>query len=150
MMGARNVAILHVCMEAVSIIFCRSLWCVLAVLFAIPSSSTVACCCKQRGSYILWSIFGSWVFFLHALAATTEALGSDDDYSDHPSAFIFMVQIALCFLSLLVVRDGIKLASLLREPIFPVEAQDDGVGVTPQVAVYQPNEGPFVQARLSP
>lgn len=96
----------------------------------------------------MWGIFGSFVFFLHAVAATTEALGRDRDYRE-PSAFIFMVQIALCLLSLLVVQHGIKLASLLREPVFPVEAREGGMEVTPQVA-YQPNAGQYVHVRLPP
>lgn len=148
MTSARNVAIAHVCVETMALIFCRSEWCVLAALFAVPSSSTVACCCKRRGSYTLWSIFGGLVFFLHAVAAATEALGRDEYYGD-PSAFVFVVQIALCLLSLLVVHHGIKLASLLREPVYPVEARGGGMHVTPQV-VYQPNEVQYAQARLSP
>lgn len=149
MVRARNVAIVHVCVEAVALVFCRSLWCVLAVLFAIPSSSTVACCCKQRRCYTLWSVFGGFVFFLHAVAATTEALGRDEYYGD-PSGFIVMVQIALCLLSLLVMHYGIKLASLLQDPIFPVEGQGSGVEVTPQGGAYPPNEIPYAQARVTP
>lgn len=151
MIRARNIAIAHVCMEAVAVVFCRSVWCVLALLFAIPSSSTVACCCKQRGCYTVWSIFGGLAFFLHAVAATTEATGHNLYYRE-PSAFLVMVQISLCFISLLAMHYGIKLASLLREPVFPaVEAPGGGMEVTPQAgAYYQPNGVQYAQARLSP
>ena len=148
MASARNVAIVHLCVEIMALMFCRSGWCVVAALFAIPSSSTVACCCKQRGSYACWSILGGLVFFLHAVAAANEAL-SRGEYSDDPSAFIVMVQITLCLLSLLVVRHGIKLASLLREPVYPVASRGGGIHVTPQVA-YQSNEMQYAQARLPP
>lgn len=148
MVRARNVAIVHVCVESTSIFFCRSAWCVLALLFAIPSSSTVACCCKQRVSYALWGTFGGFASFLHAVAATTEALGRDEYYGD-PSAFVFMVQVALCLLSLLVVHHGIKLASLLQEPVYPVETRGGGMEATPQM-VYQPYAVQYAQARLSP
>lgn len=148
MVRARNVAIVHVCLEALTLLFCRSVWCLLAILVAIPSSSTVACCCKRRGSYTVWSLFGGLVFSLHAVAATTEALGRNDYYGE-PSAFVFMVQITLCFLSLLVVHHGVKLASLLREPVFPVEVRGSSMDVTPQVGAYRPNEAAYAHTRPS-
>lgn len=149
MIRARNVAIMHVCFEVVAILFCRSVWCVVAAIFAIPSSSTVACCCKQRCSYAVWSIFGGLVFFLHAVAAAIEALGRDEYYDGDPSAFILLVQIFLCLLSLIVMHYGTKLTSLVREPIFPVEMQGGDMEVTRQVGAYPP-EVPYAQARLSP
>lgn len=122
MARARSVAILHVCVESVAILFCRAFWCVLAAPLAIVSSSTVACCCKQRRAYSLWSVFGGFVGFLHALAATTEALYVDEAYRDR-SAFVFTVQIVLCLISMLVFHYGFRVASLLREPILAAEMQ---------------------------
>jgi len=145
MVRARNVAIVHVCVESVALLFCRSGWCVVAALIAIPPSSSIACCCKRRGCYTLWGISGSVIFSLHAVAAATEAISGDDPYDGNPNAFIFMVQVALCFLGLVVVRHSIKLAPLVREPVLPVDGHGGDMEVTPHV-VYQSNGVPYAQA----
>lgn len=149
MVGARNVAVVHICMEAVAIVFCRSFWCFLAAVLAIPSSSTIACCCKVRRMYNLWSFFGGFVLFLHAVAATTEALGRRDS-TDDPSAFLCGVQIVLCLTSTLVMHYGTKVASLLREPIAPFDMQIRGMEATQQAAPFPPSQATYAQATLSP
>lgn len=117
MVRARNVAIFHVCAEAAAILFCRSEWCVMAVLLGIPSSSVVACCCKQRKTFLVWGLIGAAVATLHAKAAVTEAASDNDD------AFLYLAQIMMCVISLHVVFYGYKVNSLMGGPIFPLRAQ---------------------------
>ncbi|CAM9640976.1 unnamed protein product, partial [Ectocarpus sp. 12 AP-2014] len=97
MVRARNVAIFHVCAEATAILFCRSEWGIMAVLLGIPSSSVVACCCKQRETFLVWGLMGAVVATLHAKAAVTEAASDNDD------AFMYLAQIMMCVISLHVV-----------------------------------------------
>lgn len=148
MVAARKVAVIHICLEAVSIVFCRSGWCVWAVFVAIPSSSTVVCCCKVRRTYNVWSYFGALVFFLHAVAATSEAFGRQEGLGD-PNAFIFCVQIVLCLFSTLVMHYGARVAWLLREPVSPVDMQIREIDVPQQGGRFPPCQVTYAQATLS-
>lgn len=117
MVRARNVAIFHVCAEATAMLFCRSEFCLLAVLLGIPSSSVVACCCKQRETYLAWGLIGAVVATLHVKAAVTEAASDNDD------AFLYLAQIVMCLISLHVVFYGYKVNSLMGGPVLPLGAQ---------------------------
>lgn len=142
MTRARTVAIVHVCSESVGILFCLAWGCFWAAMFAIPSSSTVACCCKQRRAYVVWSYCGGFACFLHAITAVTEALG-DEETGHAPNGFICMVQIALCLISMSAVHYGLSVVALLRESVSPTEMQVGEVRVTTHPV-------PYAQTGLSP
>lgn len=133
---ARKVAITHVCIEAAALMFCRSGWCVIAFLMAIPASSIVACCVKHRTTYVAWSAVGSFVCWLHVIAAS-EAFEYDTNeyYSNDFRVSIGSVQTVLCGLSVVVMYYGCKAASALRESIHPVGVQ---VGVPMPTPTYPP------------
>lgn len=146
---ARNVAILHVCVESVGILFCRSPSCFWAALFAIPSSSTVACCCKTRCNYTVWGLLGGLVFCLHVAAASTYAPDRSGYFSGESSGFNVMVQVFLSFVSMLVAHFGIRMAWRLRNPILPAEVQLGAMEVAPP-RLNPPTELHFAEARRSP
>lgn len=140
---ARRVAIVHVCAESMGILFCRAWGCYWAALLAIPSSSMVACCCKQRWTYLMWSCVGGFAFFFHASAAVTEALGDKETGHDY-RGFLCSVQVVLCLICLPVVNYGRGLASQLRDSVSPIGNMQAGrMGVTTQPM-------PYAQAGLSP
>lgn len=120
LVDARKVATVHLCFESGGLLFCSSGWCLFAFLFALPLSSTVACCCKNRASYIAWSSVGVWVSWLHALAAVNAL-----DTRYHPRSRVilrFCVQLLLCGLSVLIVVYGFKVSCALRKPVHPMNS----------------------------
>lgn len=124
--GARKVAIAHVCIEiVVTVMFCTSAWCGLAMFIAAWSSGLVACCFKTRTAYLLWSLVGVLLFALHAIAAVAAVVAQDDyDYVAWPPAIVVGMQIILCGVCLHVVHTGCKTASAIkRQAICPVESQ---------------------------
>lgn len=136
MVQARNVAITQVCVEILAIFFCSTEFCGVTLFLAVLSSSVVACCCKHRVIYSIWSCVGIVVAWLHAIAAA-EAFQANYYYHSYPPMFIFLLQVALCGLSVLGVYRGCQTTKALREPIHPVERQL-GLGAPVQVSMHPP------------
>ena len=87
---ARNVAITHLCVEIVALHFCSAELFGITLILAVLSSSVVACCCKHRTAFKLWSWMGGLPFMLHAIAAV-ESFDVDRVYyvSDAPVLVFF-------------------------------------------------------------
>lgn len=136
MVQARNVAITQVCVEILAIFFCSTEFCGVTLLLAVLSSSVVACCCKHRVVYSIWSCVGIVVGWLHAIAAA-EAFQTGYYFHSYPPTIIFLLQVSLCGLSMLAVYRGCKTTTALREPIHPVERQL-GLRAPVQVSMHAP------------
>lgn len=125
--GARKVAIAYVFVEIVGILFfCYSTWCRVAISLVMWSSCLVACCCKTRTFYLLWSLVGGMMFVSHAVVAI-RVIVRGANLCDHfvcSPQLIFFVQIILCCVSLRVVYTGCKAASAIMR-ISPAETQID-------------------------
>lgn len=136
MVHARNVAITQVCVEILAIFFCSTDFCLVTLFLAVLSSSVVACCCKHRVIYSIWSCACIVVAWLHAIAAA-EAFQTEYYYQSYPPMIIFLLQVSLCGLSMLGAYRGCKTTTALREVIHPVERQL-GLGAPIQVSMHPP------------
>lgn len=116
MLQARNVAITHVCFELLAALFCPTgTLCVFTAFLAVLLSSVVACCCKHRTTYMLWSWFGCVLLTFHLIAA---AGAFDAEYffpvSDLPG-FVFFLQMFLCGVNVRMMYLGCVISTASRE-----------------------------------
>ena len=74
MVCARNIAITHVVIEVVPVfvLFCMNGWYIMASFLGVISSSVVACCCKHRAVYWVWSCIGGVLTVLHAISVAQD------------------------------------------------------------------------------
>lgn len=117
---ARDLAVIHICVEIVSVVFCSSDWCATIPMVAVLSSSPVACCSRHRVTYMVWSCTGAVLSVVHALIAA-EVTSIEGSYTWSP--IVLSVEIFQCCVTLLVVYRGCKAASATKRSVCPVETQ---------------------------
>lgn len=124
---ARNVAIMHIVAGVVGLFFCLTSWASYIFILGVVPSSMVACCCKQRAMFRVWSFIGLLLIVLHAILAG-ELLNRSVNYYVFNPTLCAVIQIALCFIGVIVVHSGCRAASVMRDRTLPHHHSSQVIG----------------------
>ena len=88
---------------------------------AVPSSSLVECCCKHSVTFMLLSLVGGVLFFVHANVASEVVLQQAPDYGC-PPVESFLAHIFLCDVNLSRRVPRLQDRDSNGRPMHPVES----------------------------
>ena len=116
---ARNVAIAQIVVAVVATNICLTPWCDIIFLVAVIPASLVACCCKFRAIYLIWSLIGVLLVMMNVVTA----LNVEDNLIYHffDQKIFYLAQAIQCFVSALVVYYGCKTILALRDRTFQLD-----------------------------
>ena len=109
---ARNVAIAQIVVALAATYICLTPWCAITFLITVIPSSLVACCCKFRAIYLIWSLIGVLLVVMNVFTAF-DAKESLIYYFRDPK-ILYVVQAIQCFVSALAAYCGCKTVLALR------------------------------------